>query len=62
VHNLSDAMRSDRERFKGFFHGMLEQGIYLAPSQFEAGFISTAHSAEDIEKTIAVAAAVMKGL
>ena len=44
VRNLADAMKSDRERFKKFFHGMLEEGVYLAPSQFEAGFISTAHS------------------
>jgi glutamate-1-semialdehyde 2,1-aminomutase len=59
VHNLADAMRSDRERFKRFFHGMLEQGIYLAPSQFEAGFISTAHTATDIDRTAAAARAVL---
>ena len=62
VHNLADAMQSDRERFKKFFHGMLNEGIYLAPSQFEAGFISTAHSAADIEKTTASAMKVMKAL
>jgi glutamate-1-semialdehyde 2,1-aminomutase len=62
VHNLADAMKSDRERFKKYFHGMLEEGIYLAPSQFEAGFVSTAHSASDIEKTAAAAAKVMKAL
>jgi glutamate-1-semialdehyde 2,1-aminomutase len=62
VHNLADAMKSDRERFKKYFHGMLEAGIYLAPSQFEAGFISTAHSTADIEKTVKAAAKVMKGL
>jgi glutamate-1-semialdehyde 2,1-aminomutase len=62
VHNLTDAMTSDRERFKKYFHGMLEAGIYLAPSQFEAGFVSTAHSAADIEKTVAAAARVMKTL
>jgi len=55
VHNLADAMSSDRERFKKFFHGMLHEGVYLAPSQFEAGFISTAHSAEDVEKTVRAA-------
>ena len=60
--NLADAMRSDRERFKKFFHGMLAERIYLAPSQFEAGFISTAHTAADIEKTVNVAARVMKTL
>src|SRR5215467_12087332 len=50
VHSLSDAMKSDRGRFAKYFHAMLAEGIYLAPSQFEAGFISTAHSGEDIEK------------
>jgi glutamate-1-semialdehyde 2,1-aminomutase len=62
VYNLADAMKSDRERFKKYFHGMLNEGIYLAPSQFEAGFISTAHSREDIDKTIRSAAKVMKTL
>jgi glutamate-1-semialdehyde 2,1-aminomutase len=62
VHNLADAMKSDRERFKKYFHGMLEEGIYLAPSQFEAGFVSTAHSGSDIEKTVKAAAKVMKSL
>src|SRR5437870_4679437 len=62
VHNLADAMKSDRERFKKFFHGMLAEGIYLAPSQFEAGFISTAHTREDIEKTVNAAAKVMQTL
>jgi glutamate-1-semialdehyde 2,1-aminomutase len=55
VHNLADAMKSDRTRFAKYFHGMLERGIYLAPSQFEAGFISTAHTMEDIENTVAAA-------
>lgn len=62
VRNLVDAMRSDRERFAKFFHGMLEAGVYLAPSQFEAGFISTAHTVADIEKTVRSAAAVLKKL
>jgi glutamate-1-semialdehyde 2,1-aminomutase len=62
VWNLADAMKSDRERFKKFFHGMREACVYLAPSQFEAGFISTAHSEKDIEKTAKTAAKVMKGL
>jgi len=62
VHNVADAMHSDRERFKKYFHGMLDAGIYLAPSQFEAGFISTAHSEADIEKTTSTAAQVMKQL
>ncbi|MBM3881812.1 MAG: glutamate-1-semialdehyde-2,1-aminomutase [Verrucomicrobia bacterium] len=60
VWNLADAMKSDRERFKKFFHGMLDAGVYLAPSQFEAGFISTAHSEADLEWTLKAAAGVMK--
>ncbi|HTI68395.1 MAG TPA: glutamate-1-semialdehyde 2,1-aminomutase [Candidatus Limnocylindria bacterium] len=55
VHNLADALHSDRQKFARFFHGMLERGVYLAPSQFEAGFISTAHLPSDIEKTVAAA-------
>jgi glutamate-1-semialdehyde 2,1-aminomutase len=62
VHNLADAMRSDRARFAKFFHGLLAEGVYLAPSQFEAGFLSTAHSPDDIEKTVAAVAKVMKTL
>jgi glutamate-1-semialdehyde 2,1-aminomutase len=62
VHNLADAMKSDRERFKKYFHGMLAEGVYLAPSQFEAGFLSTAHTQADIEKTLKAAEGVMKAL
>jgi glutamate-1-semialdehyde 2,1-aminomutase len=62
VHNLADAMQSDRERFKKYFHGMLAEGIYLAPSQFEAGFLSTAHTEADIGKTAGAAAKVMRTL
>ncbi len=62
VHNLADAMHSDRERFKKYFHGMLNEGVYLAPSQFEAGFISTAHSEADIDATVNAAAKVFKNL
>ena len=62
VHNLADAMKSDRERFKKYFHGMLAEGVYLAPSQFEAGFHSTAHTQADIEKTLKAAEGVMKAL
>ena len=62
VWNVSDAMRSDRTRFAKFFHAMLNQGIYFAPSQFEAGFISMAHSPSDIDKTVSAAAQVLKTL
>ena len=62
VHSLADAMKSDRARFAKFFHGMLDGGIYLAPSQFEAGFISTSHTEMDIERTVAAAAKILRGL
>ena len=62
VRNMNDAMKSDREKFAKYFHGMLESGVYLAPSQFEAGFISAAHNKEDIDKTVSAALKVMKQL
>ena len=62
VHNLSDAMTSDRELFSKYFHGMLERGIYIAPSQFEAGFISLAHDEAAIDRTIEAAGEVLSGL
>jgi glutamate-1-semialdehyde 2,1-aminomutase len=62
VRNVADAMHSDRDRFAKYFHGMLAEGIYLAPSQFEAGFISAAHTSADIERTVQAAAKVMKTL
>jgi glutamate-1-semialdehyde 2,1-aminomutase len=62
VFNLADAMKSDRERFKKYFQGMLQEGVYLAPSQFEAGFLSTAHTDEDIEKTCRAAEKVLRQL
>jgi len=62
VHNLADAMKSDRDRFARYFHGMLDAGVYLAPSQFEAGFLSTAHSEADIQQTVEIAARVLRGL
>ncbi len=62
VWSLADAMKSDRARFAKFFHGMLAEGVFLAPSQFEAGFISTAHSKTDIAKTVSAASKVLRGL
>lgn len=62
VHNLSDAMGSNREAFAAFFHAMLEQGIYLAPSQFEAGFLSAAHTESDVDRTIEAAKCALQGL
>lgn len=55
ITSYADVMRCDSERFKQFFHAMLAQGIYLAPSAFEAGFMSLAHTEQDIEKTLAAA-------
>ena len=62
VHNLDDALKSDRERFRRFFQSMLESGVYLAPSQFEAGFLSLAHTSEDIQKTITAAERALRKL
>jgi glutamate-1-semialdehyde 2,1-aminomutase len=52
--DLAGAQRSDLKIFARFFHACLERGVYFAPSQFETGFISTAHTAEDIDRTGAV--------
>ncbi|HAO11948.1 MAG TPA: glutamate-1-semialdehyde-2,1-aminomutase [Planktothrix sp. UBA8407] len=62
VHNYEDAKKSDLAKFSRFHRGMLERGIYLAPSQFEAGFTSLAHTDEDIDQTLAVAREVMSSL
>ncbi len=62
VWNLADAMHSDRDRFAKFFHGMLDRGVYLAPSQFEAGFISLAHDDDAIRRTIVAASEVLRSL
>jgi glutamate-1-semialdehyde 2,1-aminomutase len=50
-------MESDREAFNRFFHAMLERGVYLAPSAYEAGFVSSAHGPAEIEATLAAARA-----
>ena len=55
VSSFAEVMACDSERFNRFFHLMLDQGIYLAPSAFEAGFVSAAHSDDDIDATIAAA-------
>ncbi|PVV25137.1 MAG: hypothetical protein B6D78_00665, partial [gamma proteobacterium symbiont of Ctena orbiculata] len=52
VSDYAGATACDQSRFKAFYHAMLQRGIYLAPSAFEAGFVSAAHSDEDIENTI----------
>ena len=53
--SYSEVMSCDKEAFNRFFHAMLDQGVYLAPSAFEAGFVSSAHTEADIEATIAAA-------
>ena len=55
VTDWESAKRSDAPRFGKFFHWMLERGIYLAPSQFEAGFVSAAHTEQDIARTVEAA-------
>jgi glutamate-1-semialdehyde 2,1-aminomutase len=62
VVDWNSAKKADTKRYGLFFHGMLEQGIYLAPSQFEAAFLSTAHTSADIEKTIRAARVAFKSL
>src|SRR5947209_4806540 len=54
VTDLASAKRSDPEKFAGFFKACLDRGVYFAPSQFETGFLSTAHTADDIERTAKV--------
>jgi glutamate-1-semialdehyde 2,1-aminomutase len=55
VTSYAGATACDVERFKRFFHAMLDEGVYLAPSAFEAGFVSAAHGAAEIEQTVAAA-------
>jgi glutamate-1-semialdehyde 2,1-aminomutase len=60
VKNLADAQRSDRAAFGRFFHRCLDAGLYLAPSQFETGFISVAHTGADIEATLRIMSGALK--
>ena len=62
VSRFAQVMQCDQQRFKRFFHAMLDKGVYLAPSAFEAGFVSAAHSDADIQATVAAAAEVFKSL
>ncbi|MEW5972284.1 MAG: glutamate-1-semialdehyde 2,1-aminomutase [Pseudomonadota bacterium] len=62
VETFADVGQCDIERFKKFFHAMLDEGIYLAPSAFEAGFVSGAHSCQDIDSTVETARRVFKTL
>jgi glutamate-1-semialdehyde 2,1-aminomutase len=60
--NYGAVMATDKERFNRFFHAMLERGVYLAPALYEAGFVSAAHSAADIDATLTAARAAFAGL
>lgn len=62
VTDFQQATQCDVERFKKFYHGMLNEGIYLAPSAYEAGFVSSAHTTEDLQKTIDAAEKVFSTL
>ena len=62
VRSFAEVSAADVERFKRFFHGMLDEGVYFAPSAYEAGFVSAAHSEADIEATLAAAERVLSGL
>ncbi|PKA55260.1 Glutamate-1-semialdehyde 2,1-aminomutase, chloroplastic [Apostasia shenzhenica] len=62
VYNYDDAKKSDIAKFAEFHRGMLEEGVYFAPSQFEAGFTSTAHTSQDIEQTVDAAKKVFKSI
>jgi glutamate-1-semialdehyde 2,1-aminomutase len=62
VRSFAQVAAADIERFRKFFHGMLSEGVYLAPSAFEAGFVSAAHTDDDIDATIAAAARVFATL
>ena len=62
VTNYAQVQQADTRLFQRYFRGMLEAGIYLAPSAFEAGFISTAHTKEIIDQTTAAAAKVLEAV
>jgi glutamate-1-semialdehyde 2,1-aminomutase len=60
--NYPQVMKTDGARFNQLFHGLLDRGVYIAPALYEAGFVSAAHSDEDIAQTVAVAREVFKSL
>jgi glutamate-1-semialdehyde 2,1-aminomutase len=60
VRDYRSATSADTERYARFFRGMLERGVYTPPSQFEAWFLSAAHTVKDVEKTLSAARAVMR--
>ena len=58
--NYATVMSTDKERFNRFFHGMLDQGVYLAPALYEAGFVSAAHSSADLDATLSAARTALR--
>jgi len=62
VNSFEQATHCNIDQFKAFFHGMLDHGIYMAPSAYEAGFVSSQHTDDDLQKTIDTAASVLKSL
>ncbi len=62
VTDHASAKGSDVKRYSQYFHGLLERGIYIAPSQFEAGFVSLAHSKRDLDRTIGAARSVLAAM
>jgi glutamate-1-semialdehyde 2,1-aminomutase len=60
--NYAKVMTTESAKFNALFHGLLDRGVYIAPALYEAGFVSAAHSAQDIEETIAAAAQVFGSL
>ena len=62
VNGFGDVMACDTERFARFFHAMLDEGVYLAPSAFEAGFVSGAHADEHLEATFRAAERAFEAL
>ncbi|OYV73074.1 MAG: aspartate aminotransferase family protein, partial [Acidithiobacillus ferrivorans] len=62
VRRFDDVMAADAQRYGRFFHGLLKRGVYLAPSAYEAGFVSAAHGAAEIAATLAAAREVLQAM
>jgi glutamate-1-semialdehyde 2,1-aminomutase len=60
--SYAEVMSTDKPRFNAFFHGLLAEGVYIAPALYEAGFVSAAHTDADIDTTVAAAKKVLAGL
>ncbi|HEU0020118.1 MAG TPA: aspartate aminotransferase family protein, partial [Dehalococcoidia bacterium] len=59
---LSQVEQADTVQYGKYFHALLERGVYLAPSQFEAGFVSTAHTEADIDRAIEIVGAALRAI